>query len=134
MSVTVYGALAYVVLGRTEFPAAFDALGTAGVGVLLCLLGAAMAVGGLRRVVSLDEHEHGGETHSHPHLHLPVPGFDGHDHDHDAVSYPTTGLVGALFTRDIRSIRDGPFYLTDAKHGESIESVVERLHKALLES
>jgi len=37
-------------------------------------------------------------------------------------------------TKDIRSIRDGPFYLTDAKHSECIDSVVDRVRQALLES
>ena len=92
----------YVLLGQTEFPALFDAVGTLGVGVVLGLLGGSMAVGGLRRVVRTDEHDHGDHTHSHPHVHLPLPGLGSHDHDsdhgHGAVSYLKTGLVGALFT------------------------------------
>ncbi|WP_226012079.1 hypothetical protein [Halomicrobium salinisoli] len=90
--------IAYLLLGRTEFPALFDAVGTVGVGVVLGLLGATMAIGGLRRVVRTDEHDHGDVTHSHPHVHLPVPGFTTHSHDHGTVSYLKTGLVGALFT------------------------------------
>jgi len=96
--VVAWLAVAYALLGRTEFPPVFDAVGTVGVGVLLGVLGAAMAVGGLRRVVRADEHEHGDETHSHPHVHLPLPGFDSHGHRHDTASYLKTGLVGALFT------------------------------------
>ncbi|MFC7027146.1 hypothetical protein ACFQJ5_05385 [Halomicroarcula sp. GCM10025324] len=88
----------YVVLGRTAFPAVFEAAGTAGAGVLLGLLGAVMAVTGLRRTVRTTEHDHETVTHSHPHLHLPLPGFDDHDHGHDTISYLKTGLVGALFT------------------------------------
>jgi hypothetical protein len=89
---------AYLLLGRTEFPAVYDTVGTLGVGIVLGVLGGAMAVGGLRRVVRSDEHDHDDHTHSHPHVHLPVPGFDAHTHDHDTVSYLKTGLVGALFT------------------------------------
>jgi hypothetical protein len=91
-------AVASVLVGRTEFPAVYDAAGTVGAGVILGLLGTIMAVGGLDRVVRTDEHEHGNLTHSHPHLDLPVPGFDGRDHGHDAGAYLKTGLVGALFT------------------------------------
>jgi len=90
--------VAYALVGRTEFPPIFDAVGTLGVGVLLGVFGGVMAAGGLLRVIRTDEHTHGEETHSHPHLHLPLPGFDGHDHDHDTVAYLKTGLVGALFT------------------------------------
>jgi hypothetical protein len=90
--------VASFLLDRTAFSPVFDAVGTASAGVILGLLGATMAVGGLRRVVRTDEHEHGDLTHSHPHVHLPLPGFDGHNHDHDTVSYLETGLVGALFT------------------------------------
>jgi nickel/cobalt exporter len=96
--VVAWLAVASFVLGRTEFSPVLDAIGTVGAGVILGLLGAAMAVGGLRRVVRTDAHDHDGHTHSHPHVHLPLPGFDGHDHDHDTVSYLKTGLVGALFT------------------------------------
>lgn len=88
----------YLLLGRTSFPAVYGRVGTLGVGVLLGVLGAAMAVGGLRRIVRSAEHDHGGVTHSHPHIRLPLPGFDGADHGHDTVSYLKTGLVGALFT------------------------------------
>ncbi|MBX0322178.1 hypothetical protein EGH21_03930 [Halomicroarcula sp. F13] len=96
--VVAWLAVAYVLLGRTSFPAVYGQVGTLGVGVLLGVFGAAMAVGGLRRVVRSDEHAHDGVTHSHPHVRLPLPGFDGADHGHDTVSYLKTGLVGALFT------------------------------------
>ena len=36
--------------------------------------------------------------------------------------------------REIRGMRDGPFYLTDSKTGESITSVVERVNQALFNS
>lgn len=91
-------AVAYVLFGRTEFPPIYDTIGTVGVGVILGVLGTVLAVVGLRRVLRLDEHEHGDVTHSHPHLHLPLLGVGGHDHGHDTVSYLKTGLVGALFT------------------------------------
>jgi len=94
--VAVWLAVAYALLGRTSFPAAFDAVGTVGVGVVLGVLGAAMAVGGLRSVVRTGDHDHGGRRHSHPHLR--IPGFDPADHGHDARSYLATGVVGALFT------------------------------------
>lgn len=98
--------VASALLGRTEFPAALDAVGTVGVGVVLGLLGAAMAVGGLRRFVRSGSHDHGDVSHSHPHVHLPLPGIgeyghgDDHDddRDHGVVPYLATGLVGALFT------------------------------------
>lgn len=96
--VVVWLAVASLLFGLVEFPAIYDALGTVGAGVVLGVLGATMAVGGLRRVVRADEHDHGSVTHSHPRVHLPLPGFDGRDHDHDAVAYLRTGLVGALFT------------------------------------
>jgi hypothetical protein len=91
-------AVAWVLLGQTSFPPVFDAVGTVGVGVVLGLLGAALALGGLRGVVRTDEHDHGDGTHSHPHLRLPLPGLDPADHGHDTVAYLRTGVVGALFT------------------------------------
>lgn len=94
--VVAWLALAWALLGRTEFPAVFDAAGTVGVGVALGLLGVAMAVGGLRTVVRTGEHDHGDRRHSHPHLGLPGVGAD--DHAHDTRAYLKTGLVGALFT------------------------------------
>jgi len=96
--VVAWLAVAYAVFGRTEFPPVFDAVGTVGVGVVLGVLGAAMAVGGLRAVVRTGEHDHGDRRHSHPHLGLPVAGLDPTDHGHDTVAYLKTGIVGALFT------------------------------------
>jgi len=96
--VVAWLAVAYAVLGQTEFPAVFDAAGTVGVGIVLGGLGAAMAVGGVRRGVSTREHDHGDTTHSHPHVAVPLPGLDASDHDHGAVDYLATGVVGALFT------------------------------------
>ena len=90
--------IGYLVLGRTTFPPNFAAVGTVSAGLLLGVLGAVMAVTGLRRTVRTTEHHHDSVTHSHPHVHLPLPGFDDHDHGHDTVSYLKTGLVGALFT------------------------------------
>ena len=89
-----------LVLGRTEFPAVFDTLGTVGVAALLGVLGAALATGGLRRVVYAHSHESGEATHRHTHVHLPFLGGDGgaHRHDHSAARYLKTGVVGALFT------------------------------------
>ncbi len=88
--------VASLLLGRTSFPPRYDHLGTLGAGVVLGLLGAAMAVAGARRVLRTDTHEHDGVAHSHPHLHLPL--VDAHDHGHGVGSYLKTGLVGALFT------------------------------------
>jgi len=96
--VVAWLAAASVLLGQTDFPAVLDAVGTAGVGVVLGALGAAMAIGGARRALSTAEHDHGDTTHSHPHVALPLPGFDASDHDHDTVAYLRTGAVGALFT------------------------------------
>jgi len=94
--VVAWLAIAYAVFGRTSFPPVFDAVGTVGVGVVLGLLGAAMVLGGLRRVVRTGEHDHGDRTHSHPHVHL--PGLDPAAHGHGTVDYLKTGVVGALFT------------------------------------
>jgi len=91
-------AVASLLLGRTSFDPTLDAVGTLGVGIILGLLGASLTVGGLKRVLHTDEHEHGDVTHSHPYLHLPLPGVGGHDHDHTTAAYLKTGLVGALFT------------------------------------
>ena len=94
--VVAWLAVAYAVLGRTSFPAVFDAVGTVGVGVVLGAFGAVMTVGGVRRVVRTDEHEHGSVVHSHPHVSL--SGFDRATHRHDTVASLKTGVVGALFT------------------------------------
>lgn len=124
--VVVWLAIGYLLLGRTDYPPVFDAVGTLGVAVVLGVLGAVMAVGGLRSVLHAHEHEHDGEVHAHPHLHLPFVGSDAHshgsedhnhgpriekapahhdyhehphhDHGHGVVNYLKTGLVGALFT------------------------------------
>jgi ABC-type nickel/cobalt efflux system permease component RcnA len=105
----------YLLLGRTEYPAVFDTVGTLGVAVLLGVLGAAMAVGGLRSIRHSHVHEHDGTTHAHSHLHLPLIGGDqdhpasgdhahpesadhGHSddagHTHDGASYESTRTVG----------------------------------------
>ncbi|MFB6140874.1 MAG: hypothetical protein ABEJ26_10615 [Halosimplex sp.] len=81
--VVVWLAGGYLLLGRTEFPAVFDAVGTLGVAVLLAVLGTAMAVGGLQSLRHAHAHEHDGEVHAHSHLHLPLVGSD-HDHADDA--------------------------------------------------
>jgi len=119
--------IGYALLGRTSFAPAFDVIGTVGVAVLLGLLGATMAVGGIRSVVHAHGHDHGDDTHEHLHLHLPSFGATGHDHDtgshehcsaardqepgendrghaethdhdHGIGHYLKIGLVGALFT------------------------------------
>lgn len=98
-------AIGYVVLGRTEFPATFDTIGTFGVGVLLGILGVALAFGGLKQLFYAHSHthDHGDETHSHLHAHIPFLGGDSHadaahSHDHTVRAYLKTGVVGALFT------------------------------------
>jgi nickel/cobalt exporter len=98
--VVVWLVVGSIVLGRSSFPATFDAVGTVSVGVVLGLLGAALAVTGLRRAVSTDEHDHGDVTHGHPHVALPIPGFGRHAHGrgHGTLAYLKTGVVGALFT------------------------------------
>jgi nickel/cobalt exporter len=96
--VVVWLAVGYLLLGHEEFAPVYDAVGTVGVAVLLGLLGATMAVGGLRTVLWSDEHEHDGVVHSHPRI---APGLFGDaedDHDHTTAAYLKTGLVGALFT------------------------------------
>jgi hypothetical protein len=96
--VVLWLGVAYVLVGRTTFPETFDVLGTLGVGVVLGVLGAAMALSGLRGVTGPGDHSHGERTHSHPHVRLPVPGLNGHEHGTTARAYLKTGLVGALFT------------------------------------
>jgi len=96
--VVAWLAVAWLLFGRTSFPAVFDAVGTVGVGVVLGLLGVTMALGGLRSVVRTGEHDHGGRRHSHPRLGLALPGLDPTDHGHGTTAYLKTGLVGALFT------------------------------------
>lgn len=80
--VVVWLGIGYLLFGRTEFPAVFDAIGTVGVGLLLAALGFTLAFGGLRRVRC---------THGHEHDH-------GGDRDHGVQSYLKTGVIGALFT------------------------------------
>ena len=89
---------AAILLGRAEFPAVYGRIGTAAAGLLLGVLGAGLAVAGLRRALARTEHRHGETSHSHRHVSLPVPGFDGHAHDETTTAYLRTGLVGALFT------------------------------------
>ena len=89
--------LGYLLLGRSTFPAVFDTVGSVGVGILLGVLGAMMAVRGIQRVIHTHPHEHGDHTHRHPHLHL-LPGRADHEHDHSAGDFLKTGVVGALFT------------------------------------
>lgn len=96
--VAAWLAIGYALLGRTEFPAAFDALGTVGVGVVLGVLGAAMAAGGLRRIIRTGEHGHSDGSRGHSHVRLPLPGSGSRERDHGALPYLKTGLVGALFT------------------------------------
>jgi len=98
-------AIGYVVLGRTEFSTIFDTVGTLGVGILLGILGVALAFGGLKRLFYAHSHthEHGDETHSHLHAHIPFLDGDSHanaahSHDHTVRAYLKTGVVGALFT------------------------------------
>jgi hypothetical protein len=95
--VVCWVALGYLLLGQTSFPAAFETIGSVGVGILLGLLGAAMAVRGIRRVLHSHPHEHADRVHRHPHLHL-LPGRDGHGHEHGVRQFLKTGAVGALFT------------------------------------
>lgn len=81
--VVLWLSIGYLVLGRTDYPPLFDAIGTLGVAVILGILGAVMAVGGLRSVMHAHEHRHDGEAHTHSHLHLPWIGADEHSHDND---------------------------------------------------
>jgi cytochrome c biogenesis protein CcdA len=109
--VVVWLSVGYLLLGRTEFPAVFDRLGTLGVGVLLGAFGGLLVLGGLRRVAYAHshEHDHGDNTHSHAHAHLPLLGRGSHTggeqaddvahaHGHTVGAYLKTGVVGALFT------------------------------------
>ena len=103
-----------VLLRQTTFPPAFDIVGSAGVAIVLGLLGTTLAVGGLRRLRHAHTHEHDGTVHTHAHVHLPLLGGHDpathdadathdhdpttHDHDHTVRAYLKTGLAGALFT------------------------------------
>jgi nickel/cobalt exporter len=96
--------IGYILLGHTKFPPVFDTVGTLGVGVLLGILGVALAFGGLKRLFYTHSHphEHDDATHSHVHAHVPFLGGDhneaAHSHDHTVQAYLKTGVVGALFT------------------------------------
>jgi ABC-type nickel/cobalt efflux system permease component RcnA len=125
--VVVWLGLAYLVFGRSSFPAALDTLGTLAVAVVLAGLGAVLTIRGYRaaartharashdsdRGYNLHGDPHGDHGHSHADPdghrghshgttgadpHLHLPGFDTHDHDHTTRAYLRTGLVGALFT------------------------------------
>jgi len=103
-----------VLLRQTTFPPAFDIVGSAGVAIVLGLLGTTLAVGGLRRLRHAHTHEHDGTVRTHAHVHLPLLGGHDpathdadathdhdpttHDHDHTVRAYLKTGLAGALFT------------------------------------
>ena len=96
-----------VLLRQTTFPPAFDIVGSAGVAIVLGLLGTTLAVGGLRRLRHAHTHEHDGTVRTHAHVHLPLLGGHDpathdadatHDHDHTLQAYLKTGVVGALFT------------------------------------
>lgn len=97
----------YLLLGRSEFPAIFDRIGTLGVAILLGVLGAAMAVSGFRSMRHTHAHEHDGEVHAHPHLHQPLVGAD-HDHpDHDDTDGTPT-VDGQEPYEFVRTVSDGP--------------------------
>jgi hypothetical protein len=88
---------AYVVLGRTSFPAVLDAVGTLAVAFLLGAFGVVLSVQGYRVAASAHVRDHDHGDHSKPHVHLPLVG-SGHDHVHTTRAYLKTGVVGALFT------------------------------------
>jgi len=113
----------YLLLGRTEFPAVFDAVGTLGVALLLGALGGAMAVGGLRSIRHTHAHEHDGEVHAHSHFHLPLIGSDhdhtdgdraGTDHAHGPETH-THRAADYEFARTVTDDTDG-----DADHGRGV--------------
>jgi ABC-type nickel/cobalt efflux system permease component RcnA len=95
--VVAWLAVGYVVLGQTDFGSIYDVVGTAGVALLLGVLGTAMTIGGLQSVVHAHEHAHGedmdshddadghanDDAHSHYHVHLP---FVGAAHGHDSAT------------------------------------------------
>lgn len=99
----------YLLLGRTEFPAVYDTVGTVGVVVLLTVLGVLMVASGLQSLRHAHAGEHDREGHKHPHLLVPHvralgkhAADDGevvpHSHGHSVRTYLKTGIVGALFT------------------------------------
>jgi nickel/cobalt exporter len=84
---------------RTSFPSVLDPLGTVGAALLLGVVGAGMAVGGLRTLARGHAREH--DEASTPHIHLPLATGSTTgttDHSHGVRTYLQTGLVGALFT------------------------------------
>lgn len=106
----------YLLLGRTEFAPIYEIVGTVGVGLMLGLVGAAMAFDGLREMRRLSRSERPADdetrTHARRHGH---GNDDGHTHflfpfgrlggtssgngQHRSVgAYFRTGVVGALFT------------------------------------
>jgi len=125
--VAAWLAVAYLLLGRTSFPAAVDVLGTVGVSLVLAVLGALLTVRGYRSAARAhaqdghglrgkrtrkkgNEHPHShGETdhtaHQYSHddgedadPHLHLPFVGGRDHEHTTRAYLKTGIFGALFT------------------------------------
>ena len=102
----------YLLLGRTEFPAVFDTVGTVGVVVLLSVLGAVMTVTGLRSLRRAHARDHANAGEEQAHLHLfgsqflrshdstaeATEGVVPHNHGHSVGTYLKTGVLGALFT------------------------------------
>jgi ABC-type nickel/cobalt efflux system permease component RcnA len=93
--VVAWLALAYVVLGRTSFPAVLDTVGTLAVALFLGAFGVFLAVQGYR--VAARAHVREDHDRGEPPVHLPLVG-SGHDHTHSMRAYLKTGVVGALFT------------------------------------
>jgi threonine/homoserine/homoserine lactone efflux protein len=98
--VVAWLAVGYLALGLTEYPPVFDVIGTAGVALLLGVLGVGMTIGGLRTLRY--EHDHDGGTEPHTHLPLPIDVAAEttwtHCHEHSMREYLETGILGALFT------------------------------------
>lgn len=93
--VTLWLFVASFLLEQIDFPPVYDTAGTAGAGILLGLLGGAMAIGGIQRVY-LDEHNHGKASYTHSHVYFSF--MQPTEHGHDSVFFLKTGLIGALFT------------------------------------
>jgi nickel/cobalt exporter len=77
--VVVWLALAYLVFGRTAFPAALDTVGTLAVAVVLAGLGGLLTVRGYRAAART----HARASHDHSHGHALRSESDEDDHDHN---------------------------------------------------
>lgn len=110
--VVLWITLAYLLLGTTSFPAAYEQFGMLFVGIILSFLSLYLGITGTRKLQHKHVHDHGDGPHAHHHVHPPstiLPtastgdddehaDHDPHSHEHGVVEYLKIGTIGALFT------------------------------------